>query len=408
VTIKFFTIRKSLIIFICSIIIFLSLNIYCSGSNKEHITYVLITVDTEGAPPGYGKATLLEQIHSEINGVGCGIKKMMDIAQKYNFPITFYLDITEVKLFGEEKIKNLVEYIISRNHDLQLHIDSLYLFDNNRPYLSQYSLNEQIEIIQYESNLFNKFTSQWPIAHRAGALAANKDTLIALNRCNIPIDSSFRYKYNKSTLQGEYSKINAISIKYGIVQLPITVFYLCEYSNFFGITFPPLKRLKKVDIDSCSEQELMMVLDKASENNLDVVTLFMHSWSLIKNWRKDTAERKPDIKDITDFNNILEYIYNNPKLSVISTTDFYKKYINNKLTLSHEDYIPEIIHRTTLVTYIRRVLKIDRSNYKNWIVALSLTLLIIILFFMLIKWVNNLQKINKYDRGSNARNFWDC
>jgi len=374
-----------------SLILVFYVNAQDCWAENEHITYVLITVDMEGPSPSaqkmpyYGKCLLPDQVNAAIEGLGCGISKMMDIADKYNFRISFFLDVMEVKLFGEQKMKSIVNYILSRGHDLQLHIDSLYLVDPDRPYLSQYSLEEQKRIIADGQKLIASWTGKWPIAHRAGAYAANADTLTALKEASIPIDSSFFYNNKRCKLQNLYSTKNTISKKYNIIQLPVTVFEVLEYCDLAGIKLKPVRRYKKLDVDSCTGEEIKVILAQAAENDLDTVTLFLHSWSFIKHWSDNKEGRRADTNDINEFDDILNFIHKHNKLSTLSMEDFYKKFNKNELLFSYRDFVPKLERKTYLVNYLRRLAGINRQNVNMWVIGIILGCILIFLSTLRLK-----------------------
>lgn len=345
----------------------------------KHVTYVLITVDAEGPPPGaepispyYGKSLLTEQVNAIDNGgVGCGLTAMMDIADRFDAPVTFFLDVTEEKLFGKERMKAIAQYILKRNHDVQLHVDSLFLLDPDRPYLNQYSLEEQTEIIIREADLLEQWTGRRPVGHRAGAYAANADTLSALVTANIPLDSSYFHGKEISELQHIYGSRNALSENHGILQVPVTVFEMHEYAQIFGFRLPATVRQKKIDIDSCTEEDLVEALGQAADQDLDVAILFMHSFSFIRNWGAIEQERRADLEDIREFENVLRFIQSRDDLRVASVRNFYQNYRDEKIVVSGHDVVPRLYRQNSMINYGRRILGIDRQNVLYWIFALS-------------------------------------
>lgn len=358
-------------------------------SEDSHVTSVLITVDAEGPSPNakrsphYGRFLLPDQLDAEAKEVKFGISKMMDIADKYNFKISFFLDVTEEKIFGEKVMQKIASFILAKGHDIQLHIDSLYLIDPQRPYLNQYSLEEQKAIVLEECNALKRWTGKWPIAHRAGAYAANPDTLISLKDANIPVDSSFFYRYPKCDLQGIYSMKNAISNAQGIMQLPVTVFEVSESANLFGIKFKPVKRFKKIDINSCTLNEMKIVMEQMADNRMDMAILFMHSWSFVKLWKSGTEDSSINHDNIDKFDIILRFIKDHPKLTVLSVEQFYHQFVNENRIFSNNDIMPKIEVNTNIINYLRRVAGINRNNV--WFVFTFVIIVTSVLTFAYIR-----------------------
>ena len=69
--------------------------------------YVIITIDTEGF---YGKHPLKNMIWGEVDNSGMqyGIPMIMDICDKHGVKATFFVDVYEYRLQGEEKMRNVL------------------------------------------------------------------------------------------------------------------------------------------------------------------------------------------------------------------------------------------------------------------------------------------------------------
>lgn len=81
----------------------------------------VITVDVEALPQRATSDHLSRLVWGDFGGTKFGISRMMDIAEKHNVQLTFFLDYAEVALYGDEIIE-IGRKIQSRGHDLQLHI----------------------------------------------------------------------------------------------------------------------------------------------------------------------------------------------------------------------------------------------------------------------------------------------
>ena len=107
-------------------------------------------------------------IYGRLNGGEWGIGRMMDIADRHNVKITFFLDFAEVELYGE-KLLDVGRYIVSRGHDLQIHCHYdilaervLSQFPNaDRSYYTWYE-NEEIAdfIVEYCLEQYRKCAAQ--------------------------------------------------------------------------------------------------------------------------------------------------------------------------------------------------------------------------------------------------------
>lgn len=80
----------------------------------------ILTVDVEALPMRASDSHVDKLIYGRIGGEEWGIGKMMDVADRHNIKMTFFLDFAEVETYGDEIIK-VGKYIAQRGHDLQIH-----------------------------------------------------------------------------------------------------------------------------------------------------------------------------------------------------------------------------------------------------------------------------------------------
>lgn len=88
----------------------------------------ILTVDVEAWDMRAPDRPVDTLIYGRINGAEWGIGRMMDIADRHGVKMTFFLDFTEVELYGDEIIE-AGKYIDGRGHDLQLHCHYEVLVD---------------------------------------------------------------------------------------------------------------------------------------------------------------------------------------------------------------------------------------------------------------------------------------
>ena len=213
-------------------------------------SYFIVTVDTESLLRDNFFLPL--QLDTNINGEDCGIFEMVRIADKHGVKITFYLDVYEMPLTGQNFMKELAKELIRLGHDVQLHTHPEFMFDSKRLKMFDYSLDEQKMIIEKGINLLEAWTGIRPVAHRAGTYSANDDTLIALANSGVTLDSSYYFENNVCRLSARDFGHNGLTRKGGLLEIPVTVFYVNEYIQSSTINLPYYKRLKKLDIDSCT------------------------------------------------------------------------------------------------------------------------------------------------------------
>lgn len=199
--------------------------------------------------------------------------------ERYSINATFYLNIYEKDFWknGDRLFDKICSIILKYGNDIQLHTHPFASFDKeNRKkiLLSDYSLDEQIQIIDYGIREIKKFSGIKPIAHRAGAYAINKNSLVACRKCGLKIDSSM-YVNNKNCKVNNWS-INTIKEKEGLIEFPVSA-YKVENKNI--LNFEKYDYYNKVDINFSTEKEIKAYFNHLPKNEDCYVNLFMHSSS---------------------------------------------------------------------------------------------------------------------------------
>lgn len=348
-----------------------------AADKEKHTTYFFITVDTESLMRA--DFDLPDQVFTTINNVGCGLDAMMNIADRHDAKITFLFSVYEFHKFGEEKMEEIVKYIVRRGHDIQLHTDQP-LTTGPEKLLNTYSLKDQMQIIEKGKNLIFRWTGRYPVAHRAGTYAANDDTIVALQKNKFYIDSSFYYENVNNRFNKYKFNINAVTRIGALLEIPVTVYQMNEYARLGHYTLPAESRIKKFDLDSSDLDTMKKVVLQLQQNRVDTVVLFMHSWSLVKRWGGVADRREADLTDIHEFEEILKFVNTIPEIHISSASDYWKGVHNNEITLSGAAFLPEINGNVGLVTYTRRVLGINRGNYLYWTAGIGIITLLCILF----------------------------
>lgn len=278
---------------------------------------VFITVDTEHSIGGAFKDPTLRPVGNEKRVFGkigdryFGIPLIIDIANKCNIPLTFFLEVLNKYYFGEGESREACRYITRRGHDVQLHLHPNYLnFTRPNPgeryfsdRLSNYDLEKQVGLIQEGRELLIRYGAKPPIAFRAGNFAANRTTLEALKMSDFLIDSSFSMNVGSSFLKGDQFDINDSFQVKGILEFPVT--------NFVESMPFRAKRFKALDINGVSFQEMKYVLNQAGAIGLNNITIVLHSFSFLKTYDIQYKKVKPRPHVIRRFENLCYFLKNN-------------------------------------------------------------------------------------------------
>lgn len=167
---------------------------------------VYLTVDTEITSGWYRKhgadhiATIFDKsIVGKTPDGEVGIGHKMDVMDRHGLKGVFFVDPMPALIFGVPIIRDIVQPIVDRGHDVQLHMHTEWLKftqvglvggrqGNN---IRDFSLEDQAELISYARNILVEAGAPAPIAFRAGNYGANDDTLRALALNGMRYDSSF-------------------------------------------------------------------------------------------------------------------------------------------------------------------------------------------------------------------------
>lgn len=291
--------------------------------------YIIITVDTE-ATNRQGCITPLEKtVYGEIGGQSYGITRIMDLCEEFHVKATFFVDVFASHYFGEGAIRQVCQEIQRRGHDVQLHTHPHWL--DSKPNLCDYDLTRQTELIAHGKELLTRWLGQPPVAHRAGAFAANADTLVALKRNDILLDCSQFAAYPRCQLGRLNLPVNAISEVGGVTELPVT--------SFVELQVGRRRKWRLVDIDADTVAEIKHVLREAQRKGLPVVTLLLHSFSFV-NWNKKGTRFWADHADMAKFEAVLRFVRAQPDMEIITVAEFERLYRADPTRFRSDDVIP--------------------------------------------------------------------
>ncbi len=310
-----------------------------------------MTIDVEGAH----SATPVESlIYGKIGNEEFGITKIMNICDSFGIKGTFFVDIYEVSLHGKPTMRQIVDSILELGHDVQLHTHPAWpqderdspevqewkrkncLFDPQRPWMYQYNLKEQVEILEQGKTVIEQWIGNKIVAHRAGGYGANKTTLAAAKAVGLKMDfSSFKGHVN-SRLKTTANTIQTIE---GIVEVPVTGYYRPNYARFPLLPFK--RQFIKTDIDWSHLDELKFFYNEGERNGLNVLVLFMHSFSLVK-FTNDFKKFEPDNKEMNRFASFLKWA-SEKGARFMTATELWKICSSNPKMFRRRDYIPTYV-----------------------------------------------------------------
>lgn len=334
---------------------------------------VIITVDTEGHR---GSEPVERLIWGKTgDGQEYGINRIMDLCDEFSAKALFFVDVAEAWDYGKDKIAEVIHHIRNRGHDVGVHIHPNHMMDKKRPLLSQYSYDEQKDIIGKCTSLFREVTGEMPIVFRAGTYGANRDTLEILN------DEKYIFDFSQFYSQKTCGIVPPVAIllpqRYGnLIEIPVTVFKSMQFGK--------MRRYDKVDATMNSSEYRHIMNRIAIDKRSIVVSLFYHSFSML-DWRKDPDNPRFNPGEEKKFIDSLKYVQDSQEFEFISL----QKLVDTcKQAKSQDDLVESIISTEGLIRrcwyLLIRAYSIRKFNRKaRWLIYGTLLAFVILIVIML-------------------------
>jgi hypothetical protein len=246
---------------------------------------VYLTIDTEltsGLYRAHGAGKIREIFDKSIWGKtaegNVGIGYQMEVLDRHGLKAVFFVDPMPALLFGVQLIRDIVQPIIERGHDVQLHMHSEWLqYVQASPlngrlgnHIKSFSLEDQATLIRYARDVLMEAGAPAPIAFRAGNYGANDDTLRALALNQIQYDSSFCPGIAKSACDiGLSHSVEAPLEHCGTIEVPI------------GAINGPRGGKRHAQLTALSTWEMLSAIDYSQKKRKTSFTLVSHSFELM-------------------------------------------------------------------------------------------------------------------------------
>jgi len=294
---------------------------------------VIFTIDAEGV---HGKNPFEKMMYGKIkSNEEYGAIYLAKIFKKFNISATFFVDIYEKYLFGEEPLKKICSQLIELEQDVQLHTHPSWRDDptdfdfirelkrkkcgypQTKDFMYKSSLNEQIEILEEGISDLQKWIGKKPVAHRAGGYGVNFDTFKALSKVGIKIDSSMFYKHPNCKY---YTNMNSLSIIENVLELPISCAEFKENLNFFGFNYANRKEIRRITLDDLELRWVYNLINEMKNVNNLIIVIFFHSYSMLK-IDKSFSHFSANIKKINLLKDLLNNLSNDLDIEFLSMND---------------------------------------------------------------------------------------
>ena len=188
---------------------------------------VLISIDTEYSAGLYVRGVGADRVVNFDRTIACrskngeaGIFYQMDVLDRCGVKAVFFVDPMPALIWGQDAVDAVVQPIVERGHEVQLHCHTEWLaFAENSPLpgrtgpnIKDFTLAEQQVLLGWSLDRIEQAGAPRPTAFRAGNYGANDDTLRALAQLGLQWDSSFPAGYagslcDISLVQGDCSPV---------------------------------------------------------------------------------------------------------------------------------------------------------------------------------------------------------
>lgn len=320
-------------------------------STASGSTRVVFTVDVESNKT----YRLPDQIDTVCkDGSACGLMEIVRLLEARHWPGTFYLNVYEHPRWGPAAMRDIAARLQAAGQDVALHTHPETAYDPLRTEMYQYSLDEQTAIIRDGARLITAWTGRPAASHRAGDYSADENTLIALERNGVLVDSS-RFWENPSSRLGTLGLPRNLPSWYGrVAEIPVTVYQREDRLSMLGAVLPPLTAVRKVDVNwLVDETEMRGAIDAAVASDLPVLVVFLHSFSFLGE-RTDSAP-VADHHAMDMFRAVLDHIALK-QLPVVTMRELATE-AQSGLASGGSDVVPRVTVRVDLPHYAWRWVK---------------------------------------------------
>lgn len=313
---------------------------------------VIITVDVESIEPlplPAQRDILCEQ------QAPCGLNYMTAMLEQRGMAGTFFLNVYEQKAWGATVLRDIAQRLQTAGHDVALHTHPQWAYDPQRPYMYSYSLEDQSRIIADGVRALQEWTGLPVVAHRAGAYSANKDTITALERSGIVLDSSLFLHHPHSLLNGLGLPANTPAMIGKVVEMPVTVYERHERPAGWGQHLPQYIALGKVDVDAiANEREAAAAVAAVVAADLPYLVVFLHSFSFIAAPPAADLPARADSASMKVFASLLDAIVAQ-RLQVVTTRQLVAR--QDAIDFGERDVVPAVNNAIPAHKYVVRMLR---------------------------------------------------
>ena len=251
---------------------------------------LFFTIDTEyesGFTAKHGRdtraANFERSIAGRVGGGEAGIFYQMDMFDACGMKAVFFVDPAPALLWGTRAIADIVEPVVARGHEVQLHMHTewLALAEQGRapvpdagPNMKNYGFEEQCRLLEWGKQVLVDAGAPAPSVFRAGNYGANEDTLRALAETGFTHDTSHAPAVADSACEIGLGSSDRLPVERGgIIEVPVSC---------IGLDNGPLRHAQ---LTALTVLELQHLLRCTYKSGGDDVTVVSHSFELLSRKR---------------------------------------------------------------------------------------------------------------------------
>lgn len=253
------------------------------------VTKIFITCDTElSAALFQAGATADENFAHSIACDGWGVGWQMDRLDAHGLTGVFFVDPMSALVYGVDVIARIVQPIVARGHEVQLHLHPEWLaWAKDQPVgnrrgrsIGDFGFDDQSTLLMLARDFLIEAGAPSPVAFRAGNYGANDDTLRALAALGITWDASFNPLYisDGCRIALGIDQVDAV-IRLGVNELPVS-----------AIEDRP-GHLRHAQICALSATEMRAALNHAAATGRPAFNIVTHSFEMMSRDRKRPNKR---------------------------------------------------------------------------------------------------------------------
>jgi len=245
--------------------------------------YVFITIDTETAIPAPGPDVSFERLISrgiwgECDEGNFGTRYIARVLHEHGLKSVFFVESLHASVFGPRHLEEIVGVVQGHGQEAQLHLHCEWMAYAPKDVFGgriaaniwELPLDEQAELLAVARNNLIEAGASAVTAYRAGNYGASNDTLLALTRNGIHVDSSYNLNYLAEDCKISVPEKLTGPVKMGdVVEVPVTWFH-----DGPGHT-------RALQLCACSLAEMKYVLNAMHAAGAKAAVLVLHSFELL-------------------------------------------------------------------------------------------------------------------------------